>query len=80
MFDLLWKIHSIGKIPIGLNSTFIPLIPKKVGANRIQDFRPISLISALYKIIAKVLSNRREILHEVIDENQYAFTEGRHSR
>lgn len=52
--------------------------PKKIGANRIQEFRPISLTSALYKIIAKVLSNRiRDVLHEVIDGNQYAFIKER---
>lgn len=49
-----------------------------MGANCIQDFRPISLISAPYKIISKVLSNRiREVLHEIIDGNQYAFIKGR---
>lgn len=45
-FDLLPEFHSNEKIPMGLNSTFITLIPKKVVANRIQDFDRISLISA----------------------------------
>lgn len=62
----------------GHNSTFITFIPKKIRANRFQDFRPISLISAPYKIIAKILSNRIwEVLHEVIVGNQYAFIKGR---
>lgn len=63
-----------GKVSQGLNSTFISLIPKKVGANRIQDFRPISLISQLIKIIAKVLSNGIHlVIHDAIDDNQYAL-------
>lgn len=45
---------------------------------RIDDFRPFTLISAPYKIIAKELSNRiRLVMHEVIDGNQYAFIKGR---
>lgn len=49
-----------------------------VGANCIQDFHPISLISAPYKIICKVLSNQiREVLQEVVDGNQLAFIKGR---
>ncbi|KAL8546960.1 hypothetical protein ACS0TY_006607 [Phlomoides rotata] len=30
-----------GSIPFGLNSSFVTLIPKKPGANRVEDFRPI---------------------------------------
>lgn len=34
----------------------------------------MSLISTLYKILAKALSNRiREILHEAFDGNQFVF-------
>uniref|UniRef100_A0A8R7JVW5 Reverse transcriptase domain-containing protein n=1 Tax=Triticum urartu TaxID=4572 RepID=A0A8R7JVW5_TRIUA len=41
-----------------LNSANIVLIPKKDGAEEIGDFRPISLIHAIAKIIAKVLASR----------------------
>ncbi|RVW20925.1 Transposon TX1 uncharacterized 149 kDa protein [Vitis vinifera] len=41
-------------------------------------FRPISLITSLYKIIAKVLSGRlRGVLHETIHYTQGAFVQGR---
>ncbi|GJR06083.1 RNA-directed DNA polymerase, eukaryota [Tanacetum coccineum] len=49
-------IHN--EIPIGCNSSFITLIPKIPDANLVKDFRPISLIGSLYKIIAKILTNR----------------------
>ncbi|RVW90124.1 Transposon TX1 uncharacterized 149 kDa protein [Vitis vinifera] len=40
---------------------------------------PISLVTSLYKIIAKVLSGRlRKVLHETISGSQGAFVEGRH--
>nr|GEV65610.1 RNA-directed DNA polymerase, eukaryota [Tanacetum cinerariifolium] len=42
----------------GGNSSFITLIPKVPNANMVKDFRPISLIGSLYKVISKVLENR----------------------
>ena len=55
-------LHS--KFEKSLNATFIALIPKKNGAFNIRDFRPISLVGSVYKILAKVLANRlKEVLH-----------------
>ena len=52
--------------------------PKKSLTKKISDFRPISLITSLYKIIVKVLSGRlRGILHETIHYTQGAFVQGR---
>ena len=41
-----------------LNRAYIVLIPKVQGAERIGDFRLISLSNSIYLIIAKVLANR----------------------
>nr|GEW62816.1 RNA-directed DNA polymerase, eukaryota [Tanacetum cinerariifolium] len=61
-------------IPIGCNSSFIALIPKIPDANLVKDLRPISLIGSLYKIIAKVLTNRLVgVLGDIINEVQSAF-------
>ncbi|RVW39225.1 LINE-1 retrotransposable element ORF2 protein [Vitis vinifera] len=49
-----------------LNSTFIVLIPKKGGAEDLGDFRPISLLGGLYKLLAKIL-DASLIANEVID-------------
>ncbi|KAL5575498.1 hypothetical protein UlMin_017197 [Ulmus minor] len=61
-----------------MNHTFLCLIPKKLDAQKVKDFRPISLVSGLYKILAKLLSNRlREVLEETISLAQGAFVHNR---
>ncbi|GJY23242.1 RNA-directed DNA polymerase, eukaryota, reverse transcriptase zinc-binding domain protein [Tanacetum coccineum] len=63
-----------GEIPPGCNSSFIALIPKVPDANLVKDFRPISLIGSIYKIIAKILSNRLvNVLGDIVNEVQSAF-------
>ncbi|GAU30969.1 hypothetical protein TSUD_63800 [Trifolium subterraneum] len=70
--------HRNGKLTKGLNSTFIALIPKVDSPQRLNDFRPISLVSSLYKILAKVLANRlRLVIGSVISESQTAFVKER---
>ncbi|GJW24668.1 RNA-directed DNA polymerase, eukaryota [Tanacetum coccineum] len=67
-----------GDIPNGCNSNFIALIPKIIDANMVKDFRPISLIGSLYKIIAKLLANRLVgVLSNLINEVQSAFVADR---
>ncbi|RVW36137.1 putative ribonuclease H protein [Vitis vinifera] len=47
-------------------------------AKKISDYRPISLITSLYKIIVKVLTGcLRGLLHETIHSTQRAFVQGR---
>ena len=61
-----------------LNRAYIILIPKVEGAERIGDFRPISLSNSIYLIIAKVLANRlRTVLPALISPFQSAFMPGR---
>jgi hypothetical protein len=70
--------HRNGKLTKGLNSTFIALIPKVDSPQRLNEFRPISLVGSLYKILAKVLANRlRMVIGSVISESQTAFMKDR---
>ena len=58
------------KFEKSLNATFIALILKKNDASNIRDFRPISLVGSLYKILAKVLANRlKVVLDQLISES-----------
>ena len=51
------------------NKTYICLIPKKSNTSTVRDFRPISLVTCLYKLISKVLSMwLNEVLADTIAE------------
>ena len=47
-----------GIVPKSLNSTFISLIPKVKNPKKVLEFQPISLCNVVYKLIAKVVTNR----------------------
>jgi hypothetical protein len=61
--------HTHSKFVKSINATFLALIPKKSGPTDLRDFRPISLVSGLYKIIAKILANRlRKVVDKIISK------------
>ncbi|WJX67068.1 hypothetical protein P8452_51564 [Trifolium repens] len=72
------EFHRNGKLTRGINSTFIALIPKVDNPQKLNDFRPISLVGSMYKILAKVLANRlRQVVGSVVSEVQSAFVKER---
>jgi len=71
-FELSEKWHR------GSNMSFLCLIPKNENLQQLGEFRPISLVACLYKIISKTLSLRmKKVIGKVIDVRQSAFLEGR---
>ena len=68
------KIYDSGEIPHEMcNSIFIAL-PKKPGADSCENFRTISLMSHITKILLRVVINRmRNIINFEISEEQYGF-------
>lgn len=60
-----------------INGTFLTLIPKIRGANKVKDFCPIALCNTVYKIISKIIANRLNVaLGDIISKNQSAFIKG----
>lgn len=71
---MLGEFQIYGKIVKGLNPSFIALIPKKEGATDLCEYRPISLIGSVYKILSKILATRfSKVIGRVISVNQSAF-------
>ncbi|GJS02177.1 RNA-directed DNA polymerase, eukaryota [Tanacetum coccineum] len=55
----------------GCNSSFIALIPKTPDAKFVGEFRPISLIGSLYKVITKILANRlSNVISDLVADKQ----------
>lgn len=72
------NFHSQELFEKSFNATYVALIPKKAGAMELKDYRPISLITSLYKIISKVLTKRlKTVIHKLVDTQQMAFIKGR---
>jgi len=60
------------------NTYFITLIPKRERPFSLNDYRPISLVGCMHKIISKILANRlKSVLAMVIDSHQSTFLTGR---
>jgi hypothetical protein len=75
-FDAFWYVdtrhfHSV-------NNALMTLLPKTLEAATVKDFRPISLIHVVGKLVSKVLATRlAPKLHNLVWANQSAFIKGR---
>lgn len=66
-----------GYMPSSLNHTFPVMIPKFDKAQRVDQFRPITLCNIIYKVIAKILANKLKlILDNIISPWQAVFIPG----
>nr|GEW05057.1 RNA-directed DNA polymerase, eukaryota [Tanacetum cinerariifolium] len=64
--------------PLGCNASFIMLIPKMQVAKLVKDFRPITLIGCIYKIVAKILANRLSlVISKLVSDVQSTFVSSR---
>ncbi|KAM0874368.1 hypothetical protein ACQ4PT_037473 [Festuca glaucescens] len=70
----LGRAHGFAK----LNRALITLLPKKQDATSVHDYRPISLVHCVAKLLAKTMSRRlAPVLPTLVSPNQSAFIKGR---
>jgi Reverse transcriptase (RNA-dependent DNA polymerase) len=76
----LFQAFYEGKLQISqLNRGMVCLIPKKGQALTVKDYRPISLLNCIYKLITRVLTSRLEkVLQRLVGPTQNKFLKGRY--
>lgn len=78
VIDGVQEFFKTGQLLKQWNTTTLVLIPKIPNASKTTDFRPISCLNTLYKVIAKLLTSRlQRLLDKVISPSQSAFLPGR---
>ncbi|KAK1603340.1 hypothetical protein QYE76_018353 [Lolium multiflorum] len=80
--DLMSAINAFSELPASnfhvINTTNVVLLPKKDGAKSILDFRPISLIHVVPKIIAKDMTRRLSPkMNDIVSRSQSTFIKSR---
>lgn len=60
---------------------FFVLIPKKISTKDLKDFRLISLVRSLYKLLVNVLANRlKKMMGNIVSSFQNGFVKRRQIR
>ena len=78
VFNFVAESITMACISEELNVSKITLLPKTEDRSRIQNFRPISLLNTMYKLVAKVYANRmKPLLHNWILPSQTGFVPNR---
>jgi hypothetical protein len=76
--DLIKDFYNGSVTLESINSSFITLIPKLDSPSTPNDFRHISLLNSVLKIITKLLANRlQKIILKLVCTNQYGFLKNR---
>ena len=76
--ELVRGILNYGGFRRELNQSLIVLIPKSQTSRTVKDYRPISLLGGVYKIVAKILANRiRTLIPKLVHSSQAGFVQGR---
>lgn len=74
VYNIIREFWYSSRLPQGSNSAFIALIPKVDNPSDFKDFRPISMVGCLYKIVAKLLSKRLQVvMNSTVGPHQSAF-------
>ncbi|GAU39330.1 hypothetical protein TSUD_60810 [Trifolium subterraneum] len=72
------EFHKNAVLPKAITTSFLALIPKKDHPQVLSNYRPICLVSSLYKILSKVLAGRlKKVMGKLISEVQLAFLPNR---
>lgn len=78
IYEIVHNFWAKGHIPRGCNTSYIALIPKTPNPSSFKDFRPISMVGCIFKIIAKLMARRiQNVMNNLISPLQSSYIEGR---
>lgn len=72
------KFFHSSFLPAATNATILSLVPKHPGASLITDYRTISCLNTIYKVVSRLLVKKlKPLFPEIIVPNQTAFVKVR---
>ena len=78
IYETISEFWHSSRLPQGSNTAFIALIPKIGAPSSFKDYRPISMVGRIYKIVSKLPARRlQKVIHKLISPSQSAFIKGR---
>jgi hypothetical protein len=78
VFHMISKFFRIEKLLKGVTTSYVTSVPKNAHPTKLTEFRLISLIHGLYKIVGKLLLSRLHIvMATLISSYQTSFISGR---
>jgi len=81
LFNYATHCFNKGILTANFRTASIKLIPKKGGLESLKNWRPISLLSNLYKIISRAINNRlNKIVNRVCSRAQKGFNDSRYTQ
>ncbi|MCO5554955.1 hypothetical protein L7F22_008495 [Adiantum nelumboides] len=76
--DLLNHSRKEGSIQPNFNQGLIKLIPKGQDRLEIKNYRPLTMLNSVYKVMAKALALRiKYVVNQVVHPKQFGFVQGR---
>jgi hypothetical protein len=78
VMSFLFEFHGSAILPKAFTTSFLAIIPKKDHPQALSDYRPICLVSSMYKVLSKILAGRlKKVLDKIILKVQSAFLPNR---
>jgi hypothetical protein len=81
LFNYCNTCYTKGTLTSNFKSAAIKLIPKKGDVSSLKNWRPISLLSNLYKLISRAINNRlNKIVNRICSRSQKGFNNRRYTQ
>ena len=75
---MLNTVFMEGRMETSIKNGLIKPIPKKVMCSHLKHWRPITMLTTIYKLVAKMIATRMSlVLGDIVTPHQHGFIKGR---